>query len=412
LHNPRPGLTASAAGEPMPASEPPGAVALKREVLATGETRTGGVIVALPEGGVHHFDLTFVPTRSGGGAVDGLLGTAVDVTEGRLLDVRLATMAAQAAAAYRRFDLALEDSAITVFEQDAGLRYTFMHNPPPGTQPEDYLGRTDEEVFGPLDFGKLSALKRRVLETGQRQAAELDLAIGGAHRFYSLRLDPKAGESGEIEGVIGSAVDLTERRRHEQSLRLVMRELTHRSKNLLAVVQAMARKTASAAPDTETFLRDFSSRLRAIAAAHDLLVAESWSGADLRGLLAASLSQSIDPASPDVRMNGPDLKLAPDAAQMLALAFHELTMNAVKHGALREAGGRLCIDWQRDGDEVRLSWREEGGPRVAPPERSGFGRVLLERLVGASLGGSVSLDFQPDGLRCSLAFPKERLIAA
>ena len=109
LHNPRPGLTAAAAGEPMPGTEPPGAVALKREVLATGETRTGGVVVALRDGGVHHFDLTFVPTRDADGAVDGLLGTAVDVTERRLLDVRMATMAAQAAAAYRRFDLALED---------------------------------------------------------------------------------------------------------------------------------------------------------------------------------------------------------------------------------------------------------------------------------------------------------------
>ena len=226
-------------------------------------------------------------------------------------------MAAQAAAAYRRFDLALEDSPITVFEQDAGLRYTFMHNPPPGTEPEDFLGRTDAEVFGERDLGKLSALKRRVVESGEREAAELELEIGGAHRFYALRLDAKTGESGDIEGVIGTAVDLTERRRHEQSLRLVMRELTHRSKNLLAVVQAMARKTASAAPDTETFVRDFSSRLRAIAAAHDLLVAESWSGADLRGLLAASLSQSVDPEGPGVRVEGPDLKLAPDAAQML-----------------------------------------------------------------------------------------------
>ncbi len=412
LHNPRPGLTAAAAGEAMPGTEPPGAVALKREVLATGETRTGGVVVALRDGGVHHFDLTFVPTRDADGAVDGLLGTAVDVTERRLLDVRLAAMAAQAAAAYRRFDLALEDSAITVFEQDAGLRYTFMHNPPPGTEPEDFLGRTDAEVFGQRNLGRLSALKRRVVESGEREAAELDLEIGGAHRFYALRVDAKTGELGDIEGVIGTAVDLTERRRHEQSLRVVMRELTHRSKNLLAVVQAMARKTASAAPDTETFVRDFSSRLRAIAAAHDLLVAESWSGADLRGLLAASLSQSIDPEGPGVRVEGPDLKLAPDAAQMLALAFHELTMNAVKHGSLRDPGGRIVIDWHRDGDEVRLRWREEGGPPVAPPERSGFGRVLLERLVGASLGGTVSLDFRPDGLVCALAFPKDRLIAA
>ena len=147
-------------------------------------------------------------------------------------------------------------------------------------------------------------------------------------------------------------------------MRLVMRELTHRSKNLLAVVQAMARKTASTAPDIDTFIRDFSSRLRAIAAAHDLLVAESWSGAELRSLLAASLSQTVDPDAPEIRVEGPSLKLAPDAAQMLGLAFHELTMNAAKHGALSVAGGRIAVLWRRDGDAVRLCWREEGGPAV------------------------------------------------
>jgi two-component sensor histidine kinase/PAS domain-containing protein len=395
----------------MSEPEPPTALALKRDALATGGTRTGSVAVAVSGGGVHHFDLTVSPTRGADGSPDGLLGTAVDVTERRLFDVRLAAMAAQAAAAYRRFDLALEDSAITVFEQDAEGRYTFMHNPPPGTEPDGFLGRTDAEVFGEFDQRKLSSLKRRIFESGERGATELELAIGGEQRFYALRLDPKTVDSGKIEGVIGTAVDLTQRRRHEKNMELVMRELTHRSKNLLAVVQAMARKTASTAPDTDTFIRDFSSRLRAIAAAHDLLVAESWSGADLHDLLAASLSQTVDPKSPEVRVDGPGIKLTPDAAQMLGLAFHELTMNAVRYGALSVPGGRICVRWRHDGDAVRLCWSEEGGPEVGQPRRSGFGRVLLERLVGASLGGTVSLDFRSDGLVCVLTFPKERLTA-
>jgi len=410
LHNPRPGLTPPAAGE-ADNPEPPEALTLKREALATGRTRTGGISVALPDG-VHHFDLTVSPTRGADGTLDGLLGTAVDVTERRLFDVRLAAMAAHAATAYRRFDLALEDSPITVFEQDTDLRYTFMHNPPPGTTSEQFIGRTDAELFGERDLRRLSDLKRRVIGRGERATAELDLGIGGTQRFFALRLDPKTGESGEIEGVIGTAVDLTERRRHEQNMKLVMRELTHRSKNLLAVVQAMARKTASAAPDTDRFIRDFSSRLRAIAAAHDLLVAESWSGADLRDLLAVSLSQTVDLPVPEVSMAGPDLKLAPDAAQMLALAFHELTMNAVKFGALSTPGGRISVRWSDEGDSVRLCWREEDGPTVVPPGQSGFGRILLERLVGASLGGSAALDFPADGLVCVLTFPKDRLIAA
>ena len=314
-------------------------------------------------------------------------------------------------AAYRRLELALKDSPITVFEQDADLRYTSLHNPPPGSVPETFLGLTDAEVFGEGDLRRLEPVKRRVIESGERATVELELAIGEARRFFVLRLEPKGGP-GAIEGIVGTAFDLTERRRHEQNMRLVMRELTHRSKNLLAVVQAIARKTASTAPDTDSFIRDFSSRLRAIAAAHDLLVDESWSGAGLRHLLTASLSQTVDPDAAGIVISGPDLKLAPDAAQMLGLAFHELTTNAAVHGALSVPGGRVAVGWRRDGDTVRLSWREEGGPAVVPPLHSGFGRDLLERLVGASLDGTVALEFRPEGIVCDVSFPAHRLIAA
>ena len=148
-----------------------------------------------------------------------------------------------------------------------------------------------------------------------------------------------------------------------------------------------------------------------MAAAQDLLVAESWSGAELRELLGASLSQTVDPAAPEIRIEGPDLKLSPDAAQTLGLAFHELTMNAARHGALSVAGGNISVRWSRGDGEVTIRWREEGGGRSSPPERTGFGRVLLERLVGASLGGSVILDFRPEGLACDLVFPDDRLIS-
>lgn len=315
-------------------------------------------------------------------------------------------------AAYRRLELALKDSPITVFEQDADLRYTFLHNPPPGTAADTFLGLTDAEVFDERDLRRLEPVKRRVIETGERATVELELAIGEARRFYVLRLEPKGGGPGKVEGIVGTAFDLTERRRHEQTMGFVMRELTHRSKNLLAVVQAIARKTASTAADTDSFIRDFSSRLRAIAAAHDLLVDESWSGAGLRHLLAASLSQTVDPDAPGIVISGPDLKLGPEAAQMLGLAFHELTTNAAAHGALSVPGGRVAVGWRRDGDTVRLSWREEGGPAVVPPLHSGFGRVLLERLVGASLDGTVALEFRPEGLVCDVSFPVHRLIAA
>lgn len=251
--------------------------------------------------------------------------------------------------------------------------------------------------------------KRRLLETGVAETYDIELNVGNVLRFYDVRIEPLRNGENAIEGLIGTALDLTERRRHEQHMRLVMRELTHRSKNLLAIVQAMARKTASLAPDTETFVRDFSVRLRAMAAAHDLLVSESWEGAELRDLLTVSLTQTVDPTRPEIRIEGPDLRLTPDAAQTLGLAFHELTMNAVRHGALSVPQGRVFVRWWREGDMVKLRWHEEGGPVVEAPQTSGFGRVVLERLVGASLGGTVTLDFAPTGVTWEITFSASRL---
>jgi two-component sensor histidine kinase len=149
-----------------------------------------------------------------------------------------------------------------------------------------------------------------------------------------------------------------------------------------------------------------------MAAAHDLLVSQSWHGADLGELLRASVAQTIAPTAEQVRMDGPPLMLAPDTAQSLGLAFHELATNASKYGALAADTGELLITWTLTAGRVHIVWREVGGPPVSPPERRGFGRVLLERLVGATLGGSVTLDFRPEGLVCEIEFPEDGLAAA
>ncbi len=238
---------------------------------------------------------------------------------------------------------------------------------------------------------------------------EIEVDVGGAVRFFVLTLEARTDAGGEVKGIVGSALDLTERRRDEKRMRLMLRELTHRSKNLLAVIQAMARKTASLSDDMDGFIADFSSRLRAMAAAHDLLVSQSWQGADLSELLRASVAQTIAPDARQVRMEGPVLMLAPDTAQNLGLAFHELATNASKYGALASDTGELNVSWTCVDEHVRIVWRERGGPPVTQPERRGFGRVLLERLVGATLNGSVTLDFQPEGLVCEIEFPENGL---
>ncbi len=411
VHNPRTGRTvedlvghtAAEAGT-LDAEEEP--TRLKRHVLETGQTATAVVPVSTESEGRLYIDMTVSPTLDRDGKIDGILCTAVDVTEKRLFEVRLAAMAAQLGAAYQRFELALDNSAITVFEQDAELRYTYIYNAPQGIDSEDFLGRTDAEIFPEAERERIVSSKARVLASGLGEKEEIEVEVAGSQRFFDLRLEARTDDDGKVEGIVGTALDLTQHRRDEQRMRLMMRELTHRSKNLLAVIQAMARKTASLSDDIDTFISAFSSRLRAMAAAHDLLVSQSWHGADLADLLRASVAQTIAPTAEQVRMEGPPLMLSPDTAQNLGLAFHELATNASKYGALASDTGELAVSWCcKDGD-IHIRWRESGGPPVTPPSRQGFGRVLLERLVGATLNGSVSLDFRPEGLICDIVFPQ------
>lgn len=386
--------------------------ALKRKAIETGQTVNDTVALHASNEGRLYFDMTVAPTFDASGKVDGILCTAFDVTEMRLFEVRLTAMAAQLATAYQRFELALDNSAITVFEQGPDLRYSFVYNPPSGMRVEDFLEHSDAEIFPERDARRLVAAKERVLATGAGEVIEAELEAAGTQRYYAVTIEAKRDSAGTVVGVIGTALDLTERRRDEQRIRLMLRELTHRSKNLLAVIQAMARKTASLSGDLETFVADFSLRLRAIAGAHDLLVSQSWHGADLRDLLGTTLSATIDPKSPQVGLEGPPIMLTPDAAQNLGLAFHELATNASKYGALSVPGGRLQVSWRRLSEGVSISWKELNGPDVIPPQRRGFGRVLLERLVGVTLNGSVELDFRPEGLVCEIRFPDSGITGA
>jgi two-component sensor histidine kinase len=180
----------------------------------------------------------------------------------------------------------------------------------------------------------MMAVKREVLATGEAKRAEVPLEDARGMRWHDLHIEPVRNEANEIVGLTCASVDVTERKEGEAHLRLLLRELTHRSKNLLAVIQAMARQTANHAGSTDAFLKQFGSRLQALAASHDLLVRESWYGASLGELIRSQLSSYLDGAAVQVTIEGPAIALKPEAAQNLGLALHELAINAAKFGAL------------------------------------------------------------------------------
>ena len=185
--------------------------------------------------------------------------------------------------------------------------------------------------------------------------------------------------------------------------RLLAQELGHRIKNLLSIVQAIASQTLDRASVDPGVRRAFDDRLVALARAHELLNSESWKAVQLDQLVAASTSPFENGAR--FVVDGPSILLPPRKAIAIALALHELATNALKYGALSQAGGRVDISWHH-GAGLNLDWVESGGPSVKPPERSGFGTRLLQRNLAIELGGTVTLDYASDGLKCQICAPE------
>jgi len=319
-------------------------------------------------------------------------------------------------ARFARYETALRGSHVTVYTQDCELRYTSISNPMLGRSIEDILGRTDAELM-PTDGGAaIIALKTEALATGQPKRAEVALGHAPGVRWHDLHIEPLRNEAGDIVGLTCASVDMTERKEAEAHLRLLLRELTHRSKNLLAVIQAMARQTARHAGSTDGFLHQFGARLQALAASHDLLVRESWHGASLSELIRSQLGSYIGHGAGQVSIEGPAVALKPEAAQNLGLALHELAVNAAKFGALSVPNGRVSITWGRreggDGNAIELDWREELGPKVKVRRKKGFGSMVIERNLVRALDAEVELHFDPDGLHCHVVIPASQIIAA
>jgi len=318
-------------------------------------------------------------------------------------------------ARFVRYETALRGSKVTVFTQDFDLRYTSISNPMLGRSIEDILGRTDAEILRGDSGAAIIAAKRQVLANGEARRAEIPLEDAPGIRWHDLHIEPLRNEAGEVVGLTCASVDVTERKEGEAHLRLLLRELTHRSKNLLAVIQAMARQTARHTGSIETFLTQFSARLQALAASHDLLVRESWYGASLGELIRSQLGGYLDGSSNQVSIDGPAIALKPEAAQNLGLALHELAVNAAKFGALSVPTGRVSITWRRressEGGALDLDWCERLGPKVKLRRKKGFGTMVIERNLARALDAEINMDFDPNGLHCHIVIPATQILA-
>ncbi|KMO31728.1 histidine kinase [Methylobacterium variabile] len=232
-------------------------------------------------------------------------------------------------------------------------------------------------------------------------------------RWVSAQAIVQRDAGGRARRVIGIHQEVTERKRAEEHLRLLVHELNHRVKNTLATVQSIAMQSlrgldgpAVDAATIDAAKAAFEARLIALARVHDVLTRESWEGAELADVVKDALAPLDAPgAQPRFAVRGPAVRLPPRIALSIAMALHELATNAVKYGALSVPAGQVALTWGVAEGRLSLRWQERGGPSVVPPTRTGFGSRLIERSLARELDGTVSLSFPREGVICTIVAP-------
>lgn len=211
--------------------------------------------------------------------------------------------------------------------------------------------------------------------------------------------------TGRPTQLISIVQDITRQKANEERLRFLLGEITHRTKNMTAVVQAVVNQCFSRAETKEALRNAILDRLGGIAASQDALAAGGDQSASMRDLIGLQLSAFLPGGDARIILEGEDVMLLPDAARAIGMALHELGTNACKYGALSSQSGCVRIAWENEAGVFRMSWREQDGPHVRPPERSGFGRLVIEKMVATSVAGDVNLNFNRDGVSWSLQAP-------
>jgi PAS domain S-box-containing protein len=285
--------------------------------------------------------------------------------------------------------------------------------------PAALFGKTWQEIEGreeadwhakPDEADQVVKNDRQVIASGKSmQFAERFTTDKGERMLLSTK-SPLFDEDGNIVGTIGVSTDITEREARARHIEFIMRELSHRSKNLLSVIIAISRQSIRQSASLEDFGMRFNERLSALARLHDVLVQQEWRGASLHTI---AQSQIAPFAGNRLNLDGPTINVRPDVAQVLSMVFHELATNAAKYGALSASEGTVSVTWRLMGDEEKrlsIQWQELKGPPVLPAQRRGFGSIVVERMALQISGASASLKYISAGVIWYLEAPLDSFV--
>jgi PAS domain S-box-containing protein len=290
--------------------------------------------------------------------------------------------------------------------------YEFTGVTPGSTDGDEWNG-----MFHPEDRERAWSVWRHSLETGERYHIEYRLRHHtGQYRWVIGRAQCVRDAAGRILRWYGTCTDIHDLKEAEAARELIARELSHRIKNIFAVVTSLLALSAAEYPEAQDFADEAEARIRALALAHEYVRPHSERSGPpdgartVHGLLAMLTAPYESPGRPRIAIAGADAPIGPGAATALALIVHELLTNAVKYGALGAEAGSLAIALAVEGDVLTLTWRERGGPPVAgPPERRGFGTTLSERVVAAQLDARIERAWDAEGLSVTLVVDRRRL---
>lgn len=291
----------------------------------------------------------------------------------------------------RRFDFALKAlrrTPMSLFYQTPDLVYQWAENPPQGIETSDVLGKRDKDFLPPVAAQRLVDAKRATIETGTPQRFEIPITLAREVRWFDMWVDPDLGEANRVEGLFSTMIEVTAQKRREVQLRNLLREVSHRSKNLLAIILSLATQTARHSTTITGFITDFSGRLQAISRAQDLVTDRDWQGASLNDLIVKEVALFRGETPLLVRISGKDRVISPTAALYVGLAIHELAAHAARTRAWRHDPIAVAIKQPSEHpneEAIVLEWNARGGAPGATFD--GLPKVFLERVVPLSVDG-------------------------
>jgi two-component sensor histidine kinase len=295
-----------------------------------------------------------------------------------------------------------------VLHQDVDHRFDLVENPPAGWPQHELLGKREADVLPPEMAAVFIAPFERCRDSGADQNLEFSVGQGQRRRLFHAHLVRDA------TGVTTIVTDRTEERARDIAVASLLREVSHRSKNLLAIVQSVAMQTAHHSGSIRDFLDRFRGRLHALSSTQDLVTESDWRGTYLQSLITSQLTRVGSTVLANVRMTGENPLLGPNASLHIGLAIHELGANAVLHGGLADGKvGKVWIDASIVDQpglpaDLVIEWQETGTGAASMPRAPHFGTLVLERIVPLSVGGTADFSIGSDGVRYRLVVPADQ----